>query len=414
MEDNQNKTNFPPSNLPVLKKPEPVLGPLSGPKVIPPPPPSISKPPEVKAPPSQVGSKSEVTKPLPSESLSSSFRTMTSDLEATKKGQAPSSSVLQIKPEAPKISTQEKPLEPAKPLTPSPPPIQVKLGEAEKARPLPALTPSPKVPPPPIKPEAIIIPPKKSSGKLIPLIIVLVLLLLGAGGYWYFVREPEIVYSPTPEPTLEPTQTPKPSLFESLGAVANIFPEGSINLNFSSLSAGKADFPPLSFEKPLFIKALNSLGSDMSLSVFLEGLGISGPLGFNDSLNQDNWLIFFHGQKETFSSKGVRSERLSPLPMVGLVAQVQSDVSLRSALNVWESTLGKDLSGFLGYPLSKAKTAEFLDNHYKEIGIRYVNFPYPDTSLDYAIVTVSDGPNYLVISGSRESIYSIIDVLNSL
>ena len=46
----------------------------------------------------------------------------------------------------------------------------------------------------------------------------------------------------------------------------------------------------------------------------------------------------------------------------------------------------------------------------REVSIRYRNFPFPDITVDYAAVN-SSGQNYLVISGSREAIYSAIDVL---
>lgn len=403
----EDQKGAPPSNLPVIKKPEEIKPPApsappSAPRVIPPPPPPPSATPNAPKPP---------TGPL-----SSSFRTMASDLEAAKKGQSPTGSVLQIKPEAPKITTQEKPLEPSKPSGPSTPPLEVGLGKTEKARPLftPA-PPKPISPPPAPKPAAVIVPPKKSSSKLVTLLIIL-LLLLGGGAYWYFgLRTPqEVVLSPTPTPEPTLSETPRPALAESFKAIPHTFPEDNIVLAFSSLSAGKADFPALSFEKPVFLKPINTLGSDLTLSAFIQSLGIAAPEGFDSSISQNNWLIFYHGQKESFSSKGVRTESAVPSAKIGLVAEVQDSISLRSALNVWEATMSADMDVLLGYSPAKAKVSEFSDNQYRSESIRYINFSHPDMSLDYAIVTGSDGVNYLVISSSREGIYSIIDLLGSL
>jgi len=77
----------------------------------------------------------------------------------------------------------------------------------------------------------------------------------------------------------------------------------------------------------------------------------------------------------------------------------------------WEFTIENDLAGYLLIAdTSKEASVNFLDNAYREVSIRYKNFPFADMTIDYAVISI-DGNSYLVISGSRESMYSAIDVL---
>ena len=62
----------------------------------------------------------------------------------------------------------------------------------------------------------------------------------------------------------------------------------------------------------------------------------------------------------------------------------------------------------------KATSEVFLDNIYSGTDIRYRNFPFADSSIDYAIVSLPKfNANYFVLTNSRESIYSAIDLLNN-
>ena len=51
-------------------------------------------------------------------------------------------------------------------------------------------------------------------------------------------------------------------------------------------------------------------------------------------------------------------------------------------------------------------TKSFKDNRYNNVDIRYINFPGPDVTIDYAISN-----DLFILSTSKESMYNIIDRL---
>ena len=85
--------------------------------------------------------------------------------------------------------------------------------------------------------------------------------------------------------------------------------------------------------------------------------------------------------------------------------------AVKMMMRDWEITIVDDLTDYLliSDTLESGSPA-FLDNTYRGVPIRYRNFPSPDVTVDYAIVNAAD-QNYLVISGSRESMFAAIDVL---
>ena len=115
-----------------------------------------------------------------------------------------------------------------------------------------------------------------------------------------------------------------------------------------------------------------------------------------------------YGQREFFD-KGVQKDSSTPLSKLGLVIQVKDEVALRSTLNVWESTLVTDINEFLANNKTNAATNQFLETSYRDSVIRYINFPYPDKTVDYAIIKAKNGGKYFVITNSRESMFSLID-----
>lgn len=74
-------------------------------------------------------------------------------------------------------------------------------------------------------------------------------------------------------------------------------------------------------------------------------------------------------------------------------------------LGDWEKTMLEDLTPlFLDQELGEPATEKFQDNVYRDVNIRYLNFPDPSLTIDYAVVG-----DYLVITTSRESMYRVID-----
>ena len=74
----------------------------------------------------------------------------------------------------------------------------------------------------------------------------------------------------------------------------------------------------------------------------------------------------------------------------------------------------EDLKYMFNIEPGNSATPTFNSNEYKGVAIRYKNFSLPDRSIDYAIVYSSAGRQYLVITNSRESMYSPIEKITGL
>ncbi len=97
-------------------------------------------------------------------------------------------------------------------------------------------------------------------------------------------------------------------------------------------------------------------------------------------------------------------------PKMALAVRVTDAAQAKTQLTFWEDTMLERLGEFYGLPLP-AGDLSFSDNTHRSISIRYVNFPTPDRSIDYAIVTAKNGNDYLIIANSREQMFLIIDKL---
>lgn len=335
-------------------------------------------------------------------------RTMAEDLEAAKKGIKPESKPFEIKPPppgSPKIAPPPPPLK----MPPQAP--QIKLGPAERTKPLEL----PKLkPPPPAGPV-----PKKFALSPKLLIIVLVLLAVFGGAWWLLTREPKPVVVSTPTPT--PIPTPAfPGLFEIIGDAYPIVISSTDNF-ITSFNNSIKNVSPLAVGKFTALSMTDENGSRYPLSEIFQKLQISipGELLENSfagellkNLDPNEWLLVAYGQQEMFDQNGLLTLGQAPKIKLGLIAKAIDVISLRSTLNGWEPTMTDDLKGFFGINLTKATSEAFFDNIYGGTDVRYRNFPYADSSIDYAIVNLSQfNLNYFVLTNTRESIYSAIDLL---
>ena len=110
-------------------------------------------------------------------------------------------------------------------------------------------------------------------------------------------------------------------------------------------------------------------------------------------INGENYTLFSYSQEE-----GNRS---------GLVMKLKEGVNLADKLRNWEKDIKDDLkSFFLTAELPDSATQDFQDNVYQEKNIRYINFPSPDLSIDYALVS-----DKLIITTSKDSMFAAIDAL---
>jgi hypothetical protein len=81
-------------------------------------------------------------------------------------------------------------------------------------------------------------------------------------------------------------------------------------------------------------------------------------------------------------------------------------------VRAWEGAgLAQSAVGPFKADTAKALVPGFADGSHQGVPVRYWNFPAADISIDWAVVPASNGTNYLVISGSRQSAFFAIDRL---
>lgn len=332
---------------------------------------------------------------------------MQEDIAAVKKGQAPTG--FQVEKQSEKDITPPPVGAPGPKITMPPRPVQeVRLGELEKSRSLPStklpsFPPMPAVPPagPAIKPTGL------PAGLSVPmggginkkrLIFLAGGLVVVAFLVWFFALRgpttPEATPTPTPTSTATPTPTPI-SIEDSFPIVdsASI----ALGANFTTRFDNSINKELLiSSREPALYKILNpATGSRYTLSEFLGGLLTQAPAELVTAAKNNFYLTVL------YKSNNVDG--------YGLLIELSDPVAAFTAMGNWEGTMAQGLKDVFLLNLAKAASTTFLDNTYNGTAIRYRNFPDPNKTTDYAIVTASNGETYLILANSREHIYSIID-----
>jgi hypothetical protein len=221
---------------------------------------------------------------------------------------------------------------------------------------------------------------------LIPVIIVLAIIAIGIFFYWQGKIEEEQQEFPSIE------QSEEPQISESLIPVdeTKIIKAGNNTslLSLLKIEAGtdqsKGIFKrivPTKNEKEIL--SLNELMQELRIAIY--------PYALPDL--KDKYTLVLYGQN------GKRR--------LGLIIETVNPTNLKEQLKFWEKTMPEDLENLFLNEMPGVTTSKgFHDNIYKEISIRYINFPNPDLTIDYAI---SD--NLFILSISKESMYRIIDKL---
>lgn len=137
---------------------------------------------------------------------------------------------------------------------------------------------------------------------------------------------------------------------------------------------------------------------------------ITLPTPLSTAVGPDRaWLVF--GQNELYGTTGQLLSASTVEARAVAVYELTGVSAARQAMQAWEmDTMSQDLAGVLGYNAAKAAPS-FVGGTYKNMTVRYKNFPYPDHALDWSVVTGSNGKSYLVIAGSRQSMFAAIDGL---
>ena len=184
--------------------------------------------------------------------------------------------------------------------------------------------------------------------------------------------------TPTPEPTTTATLTPVSPLASYFG---------------TAVDSGTGTTP--------------SAGDFLNISGWPS---FSTPDAVSAVLAADSaWLRF--GQTEVFDANG--NPQTGTAMRIVLVREVSGAAAAGTAVRTWEgASMSDDLSQVFGYDTAQVEAdAVFHDATRGATSISYQNYPYADSSLDWAIVTASNGKSYLVIAGSRQSMFAAIDTL---
>lgn len=360
---------------------------------------------------------------LPASSFKSSIRTMAEDLEAAKKGLKPESKPFEIKPPppAPKIAPPPPPPGGARPFLSSP-----RLGAPEKSKIIEApkiIPPPPAIPPSP--PPIAARPPlglPSSLGRKLPISPKFLLLILGGivviASAWYFLtREDEEAAAPTPVITQTPTPAPTPKTISELIPSSEQITISSTE-NFATALNNQIKSLTLTSGNFTILRVSDENKNPYTLGSLSTKLNIGVPGSILDAFDDSNWALVLYGQNEMFDDKGLLNFNQTPKPKLGLIIKTVDlnslRTSLRSGLNTLESAMANDFKNLFGLDLKKASGQTFLDNIYSGVNIRYRNFPYADNTIDYAIVDLPEfSLSYLVLTNSREAIYSAVNLLQN-
>ena len=384
---------------------------------------------------------------------------MEDDIASLKSGQKPSGVDVprKVTPEAPKpvIPGAPKPVIPGAPIPEIPssgPMSSVGLGGTEKTGPLTRLPKPPtfsgksgsitslgqaektgSLPPPvlqkpigspsldkPFKtPEiqsSITVPSEKKGLNTMLYLLIAGVMIIGGFLYWFLAsrtEEPEVVLSPTPTPIV--ISTPVTMNLTEMFSV-----EGGTPVNFE-ITPSKS----ISRDFKAFVNTLTvATGSFLKINIFQDINGTLIPLNwldmfdvaltaypFNLRNNIVDSVTLIYGQAEVFNEDGAIDFSVQNLKKTTFVARVLDMAAVELMMKDWEFTITEDLADYLMIEdASKEESVNFLENIYRGVSIKYKNFPFPDTTIDYTVVE-SAGQSYLVIAGSREAMFTAIDIL---
>ncbi|MBI2676755.1 MAG: hypothetical protein HYX21_02285 [Candidatus Yanofskybacteria bacterium] len=338
---------------------------------------------------------------------------MESDIKSVGQG-APAKGVEVIIPKStplPSIGQPESDRLPKKPLPPS---ASVSIAGAEKRSVLPNVRPfiPEQVKDKPATSAEIAVPPKKTQiFSRWTLIAIIVLAVLGSGGYWfYFLREGE-----TPATVSSPTPTFKPDFLKPLKTIftANdsvIIPDLASIENLEPLNLALSQIVISEGSKNLFLEPKNEAEEPIAFSSFASRFLGNSNQSLLGNITDKRFGLVISRQQEKFDFLGEPVLGAELETRTALIVEVTDAISAKTAMSEWEQILPEALLDFFQIT-DESDQISFDDNIYRDVGIRFMNFPSPDRSIDYAFVSSATGSTYLVIANSREQIYSITDTL---
>ncbi len=333
------------------------------------------------------------------------FRTMASDLENVKKGQTPGGFGVKkaersvLKP-SPKIGLESK--KEAAPITP---PTELPKPKISLPTQLPPKIERPETTTPPTAP------PKKRGGVLKWVIIVLVLAIIGYGITWFlFIRDTE---EPEPSPTPTITVTPAPQSLQDVFGVLGEFVVTSDQFDPFKELLFSIDAQLIELNETKAFVIVDEQGRIYELNDALMLLGVDLPDSLTSNIDLRDYVMIVYGQTEEFDNQGnlvVTSGSAARFKRIGFVIKINDTAVVEESMLQWEDIMVDELGNLFSLA-DRNPSGAFGSSIYNGVNVRYRNFPHPDLSIDYALASSFTGNNYLVITNSREAIYSSVDKL---
>lgn len=254
-------------------------------------------------------------------------------------------------------------------------------------------------------------------GKIILIGGILAVVLL-AVGFWFFWQSSGVSPSPSPIVSFSPTSSPlSPSptplaLFETdKQVVVQLAAKGADLSDKLQQQLANIDEPAGSFVSMLLknsdgeFLSLDELASLAKIDFFDQPIQVKEST-FKSQLDIGKFTLFVYSQASASSSSpfsaGANFGRL------GLAVALKSSTSseeLLKSLRDLEQFIIPGLELLLSDVQNKIPAKPvFADSSYQNIAIRYINFPTPDHSLDYAVLK-----NRLIFATSKESMRAAID-----
>lgn len=240
------------------------------------------------------------------------------------------------------------------------------------------------------------------------LFIIAGLGIFTAGGYYLYdiyrtasVNPPVIVKPPVqqpparPQPKIEPLEQASLSFIsveEAIERVAKLedIPNKLVQLAQSVTQQAR----PL--KRYIFTTVKDNKETEFSPQEFLQGMSIFMPEAIITRLQAE--YNFYLYKQEGGVARSV------------LAMKIAEPTLVRAEMRNWEPKLFDSLwpafypGALPGLPF----TDEYQDNVYRGVPIRYLNFPAPTLTVDYAIL---DDEKILVFTTSKDSIFAVIDEL---
>jgi len=256
---------------------------------------------------------------------------------------------------------------------------------------------------------------------------ILIIISLGVWGWLYWRSMP--VATPTPSPSISQSATPSlsaaplvipPPLFDMekqevvelatnqnyvLNEILQPFAQSPTNSAFTQIA-----FKTTGADAKEKIATLTELISAMNLDFMATAASTTASTSaptLNKYLDDNQYTVFIYYQLTDGSSPFTGSQYTGRVGLVASLKNGADENEFKQALKSSETNMPSVLKSlWFGKNIEIPTKPELINNTYKEIPIRYLNFPFSTLSLDYAIVK----GNFLLAT-SKETMYAAIDRL---